>query len=167
MSLEKYESLVISFPIIFFTSIETKISLNLNNDNKSIIFKKLFNEDDEPEDYVDKDHFWHYLYKFYPENFSLIILEDSSKKEEKIKGKLIFKYFQKDYSKSKVEIKVNVKKSHFVDIQDLIIKKNNKLIKESKFEVYFNPNSCAKTDKDTYEYKINNLYGKRRYHFLQ
>jgi len=158
MSLEKYESLIKSLPIIFFTSMKTKISLNLNNDNKSITFQTLFNKDDEPEDYINKDHFWHYLYKFYPENFSLIIFENSSKKDEKIKGKLIFKYFQKDYSKSNVEIEAYVKKSHFVDIQDLVIKKNNKLIKESKFEVYFNSNSCAKTDKDTYEYKINNFH---------
>jgi len=79
-------------------------------------------------------------------------------KKKKNKGKLIFKYIQKDYSKSKVEIEVNVKKSHFVDIKDLIIKKNNKLIKESRFEVYFNPNSCAKIDKETYEYKINNFH---------
>jgi len=158
MSLEKYESLVISLPVVFFTTMKTKISLNLNNDNKSITFNTLFNKDYEPDDYVEDYIFWHYLYKFYPENFNLMIFEDLSKKEEKNKGKLIFKYIQKDYSKSKVEIEVNVKKSHFVDIKDLIIKKNNKLIKESRFEVYFNPNSCAKIDKETYEYKIKNFH---------
>jgi len=83
MSLEKYESLVISLPVVFFTTMKTKISLNLNNDNKSITFNTLFNKDHEPNDYVEDYIFWDYLYKFYPENFNLIIFEDLSKKEEK------------------------------------------------------------------------------------